>query len=1307
MNIGSKLKLAALVPLLVSLVTGLALLFSYRAIDRAWDEGQRTKQLMNSMNELNSLARYYMLYPENRPKRQFLSEYDSMTEIIASLQFRDKVQQGLLQGIRDNSESVRKAFLRLVAVYERPAPAERYALSREAEERLIGRILTRARDVLSDALRLEALIDGEIANTQRRVSWLVIFILVTTGVPLTVVLIRTMKGITASLATVRQGTEAVGAGHLDHRIGMADRDEIGELSCAFDRMTDRLRNTTVSRDRLRKEVEERKGAEEDARRQGEWLRVTLSSIGDAVIATDIQGRISFLNPGAVSLTGWQLEEAKGRSIQGIFRIINEKTRSPAEDIVNRVLREGNVVNLVNHTALIHRDGREIPIEDSAAPIRDAEGKTAGVVIVFHDVTEKRRAQGEILEAAEKFRIVADFTQDWEHWRSPENRFLYVSPSCERISGYAPEEFIQDPDLYSRIIHPDDRERVEAHLHGEQFRGETRELEFRILHRDGRIRWIGHVCQAVLDPQGAFQGRRGSERDITDRKQAEAATQEARKSLEREKQILQSVMDGAENIHLTYLDRDFNFVRVNRVYARTCGYTAEDLIGKNHFTLFPHEENEAIFVRVRETGVPAIFHDKPFVFPDQPERGTTYWDWSLLPVKDPFGDVQGFVFSLVETTERRRAEDALKESEARLRLQMERMPIGCILYDEKFHFAQMNPAAERIFGFRGGELIGRHAQVIVPADAQPHVEGILHRIAEGDMTAHSVNENLTRDGRIILCDWLNTPLRDAGGRFTGVLSMVQDVTEKKQAEEDLRQRTLELQQLNNTLERRVEDRTAELAIINKDLEEEIAERNRAEEAARTERRRLYEVLETLPAYVVLLTPDYQVPFANRFFRERFGESNGLRCFEFLFGRKEACENCETYSAMKTHAPHHWEWAGPDGRIYEVSDFPFTDTDGSTLILEMGIDITERKRAEERLKAASLYARSLIEVSLDPLVTISRDGKILDVNRATELVTGVVRERLIGTDFCHYFAEPEKAREGYEQVFRAGLVRDFPLAIRHISGSLTEVLYNASTYRNETGEVEGVFAAARDITELKRAEKKLRSYMAMLELSNREMEDFVHVASHDLQEPLRKLRTFSDLLLGQHHDSLSDKARDYLKRINLSAERMHTLVMSLLRYSRITSDSNPFTVFNLADPVREAVADLGVPCEETEGRVEVGELPDIEADRVQMRQLFQNLISNALKYQGEGKPVVRVYGSPPDSGLFWDIQVEDNGIGFDEAHLDKIFKPFQRLHGRSSPYEGTGMGLAICRKIVERHGGVITARSVPGKGSTFIVSLPKRQ
>ena len=312
----------------------------------------------------------------------------------------------------------------------------------------------------------------------------------------------------------------------------------------------------------------------------------------------------------------------------------------------------------------------------------------------------------------------------------------------------------------------------------------------------------------------------------------------------------------------------------------------------------------------------------------------------------------------------------------------------------------------------------------------------------------------------------------------------DISERKKAEETLNK-------LNEELEERVLKRTEEVS---------------------AERQRLYNVLETLPVYVILLDKDYCVPFANKVFRERFGESHGRRCYDFLFKRESPCENCETYKVLKTNGPHRWEWTGPDGRDYDIYDFPFVEADGSTLILEMGIDITERKRVEKQIRDVSLYSRSLIEASLDPLVTISVEGKITDVNQATELATGCSREELIGSDFSDYFTEPEKAKIGYKQVFSEGFVRDYPLAIKHKSGKITDVLYNATIYTNEAGEMQGVFAAARDITERKKAEEEAQESAKKLKDAERlaAIGATAGMVGHDIRNPLQAIT--GDVYLG---------------------------------------------------------------------------------------------------------------------------------------------------------------------------------------------------
>lgn len=240
-----------------------------------------------------------------------------------------------------------------------------------------------------------------------------------------------------------------------------------------------------------------------------------------------------------------------------------------------------------------------------------------------------------------------------------------------------------------------------------------------------------------------------------------------------------------------------------------------------------------------------------------------------------------------------------------------------------------------------------------------------------------------------------------------------------------------------------------------------------------------------------------------------------------------------------------------------------------------------------------------------------------------------------------------------------------------------------------------------------------YARELERSNRELQDFAFVASHDLQEPLRKIRAFGDRLQTKYGEVLEGRGTEYITRMQSAAGRMSQLISDLLTYSRVFTRQPEWDQVPLAEVVEEVLDDLEVRIEETGARIEVGELPILECSRWQMKQLFLNLISNALKFQrGNCDPEVQITArklsaeSQPDEFEWYDVFIKDNGIGFDEQYLERIFSPFQRLHQRSE-YEGTGIGLAVCRRIVERHDGLISAHSEPGEGAEFQVRLPERQ
>jgi two-component system, LuxR family, sensor kinase FixL len=387
---------------------------------------------------------------------------------------------------------------------------------------------------------------------------------------------------------------------------------------------------------------------------------------------------------------------------------------------------------------------------------------------------------------------------------------------------------------------------------------------------------------------------------------------------------------------------------------------------------------------------------------------------------------------------------------------------------------------------------------------------------------------------------------------------------------------------------------------------------------------------------------------------------------------------------------------------------------------GLGITARRpevlpyeALEERLRESEERFRGMFQEAPVACHEIDGDGIVLRVNQAECELLGFKQAEMLGRCIWDFIApeEREKGRDVIRHVMAgesAFLTAEREYS-RHDGTGLTLEIHSTAI-RNAAGQIIGVRSFLLDVTERKRAQQALQSQADDLARSNAELGQFAYVASHDLQEPLRKILAFGDRLKNKHAEVLNTEGRDYLERMQNAAGRMQALINDLLSLSRVTNHHQPFVAVDLADVARMVVSDLEARLLQVSGKVELGALPIIVADRGQIAQLFQNLIGNGLKFNKPGQPpVVKVYGellNGPQGGVdACQIVVEDNGIGFDEKYLDRIFRVFQRLHGRTE-YEGTGIGLAICRKIVERHGGSITASSTPGMGAKFIVTLPYR-
>jgi PAS domain S-box-containing protein len=353
----------------------------------------------------------------------------------------------------------------------------------------------------------------------------------------------------------------------------------------------------------------------------------------------------------------------------------------------------------------------------------------------------------------------------------------------------------------------------------------------------------------------------------------------------------------------------------------------------------------------------------------------------------------------------------------------------------------------------------------------------------------------------------------------------------------------------------------------------------------------------------------------------------------------------------------------------------------------------------------FVRVVNKVQDYGIFLLDPEGHVVSWNEGAQRINGYLPEEIIGQHFSRFYPT-EAIQRGWPDhelkvASEQGRFEDENWRLRR-DGTQFWANVVITPWRDEGGTLHGFLKITRDITARKQAEEKLADFASRLQHSNRELEEFASVAAHDLQEPLRKIEAFSERLQTKGKD-LDEQSRDYLYRIVSSSHRMRDLINDLLSYSRITRKAQPFAPVELGEIVHAVVSDLEGRIHQTGGHVEARRLPTIEADGMQMRQLFTNLIANALKFRrAQEAPVVQISALLRGQNVV--ISISDNGIGFDEIYLDRIFDVFQRLHGRQE-YEGTGMGLAICRKIVERHGGKITAQSKPGEGSTFIVTLPR--
>ena len=1038
------------------------------------------------------------------------------------------------------------------------------------------------------------------------------------------------------------------------------------------------------------------------------------------------------------------------------------------------------------------------IEYHFSPICEDGGEIRGVTVYGRDITERKQVEDTLIQVNDRLalaqRLAGAGIWDWELATGK----LNWSPEFFHLFGLDPAKAQATFDTWRGALHPDDVQGAEQRI-DEAIRDHLPLFnEYRIVTPSGETRWIGAWGDTTYNERGEAQRMTGLCIDITERKQVDTALRESE----------QRFRDIMENVNLisVILDIHGNIIFANSYFLKLTGWQLEEVLGRNWFELLIPPEAEVRHVLLegmKDNTVPLYYQNE--ILTRSGERRLI--DWSNTLLRDAQGNSTGIAGIGVDITERKRAEDAMRESEEKFRQAFNTSPIAISIARLKGGgFISVNKNFEQMSGYSESEVIGKTAEELHLWKSPEIHQGLLKELrAKGEVRDYET-PILTRNGEIYCLT--SASIIEINGE-PHILTLAVDITKRKQAEDALLQRENLLNKIFDVLPVGIwlADKNGQLTRSNQrgreiwgaeplvgqeqygvfkarrlPSGEELAPEDWA--LART----IKEGVTVLDEMLEIDSFDGKKKVILNFTAPVFDAAGNVEAAVIInldiTERKQAEEKIKENARLLRIAGEKaklggWSvdlrnnlctWSDQTAAIHErpagylplveegISYYapewrekltkvftecaqngifydeemeiitangkrvwvrtigePVKDEAGKIIKVQGAFqDITELKRAEQALHESENKYRTLVQNMQVGMVAHRPDTSILLSNAMASQLLGLSPDQMLGKTaidpawhFVHEDGTPVPLDEYPVNLALAENqpVRNLVLGIIHPArGFPTWVQCDAYRVQDWEGNLQQVIVTFFDITERRVAEEQLLKTLDELKRSNTELEQFAYVASHDLQEPLRAVAGMVQLLQQRYKGQLDGRADEYIGLAVEGATRMQTLINDLLAYSRVERRGSPIKSTDANAALQSALRNLGAAIFESGAVVTNGSLPTLEADATQLTQLFQNLIGNAIKFRGQDPPNIHVEAR--DLGNAWQFSVSDNGIGIEPQYYERIFLVFQRLHTRRD-YPGTGIGLSICKKIVERHGGRIWIESTPGQGTIFHFTIPHRR